>query len=462
MLKTITVSALITYTDNALKTAAYEAGLKAIREIGFWNYQTADISPDTTEFSEGEAAELYLSAGRLYGYYSITFKHAQEIAKNLLTIAYDKFCVLGDREKQLICSNSLGVIETRIGTYEEAKVWLEHSLSFTEFAPDNPNRLETFIVESLIKIPNGESRAVVSRLRGEHSNFQSCGDLRLQGLYFMNLGHAESYTGDSRSALKHQKRASDIFERSGHTQLFSYVQNNIAYYYHTIGDTRNGFKYAKSALELAGKIFDIRLQGCALDTLALLHLDTGDLQKALGCAKQSIAFLEKTECYRYLLDSLTTKIKILWALSKKARSFTVYGSAMRIAQDFCTAADCDRLTQTLVELSDAIPVPRGTKERVWEIEITTDYNEHLGLHAGAVVFVKETKVENGDLAAIRIKETGEIFIGKIEFVFGLVSIETGNAEPEPFDESKVTVLGKVISYTENEKTEDGKLIVFEL
>lgn len=484
MLKTLTVPEIIANTENAERTGNYIALLEAIQALGFLDFENPG-TPDnllinTNGLDDWEIAELCLAFARIYGYHSITKTNAQEICRNLLTLASDSFQALNNypdkRRKQLICSNYLALTETRVGAYDKAEAWLSDALSFTDFADNDPSRLHTFIVESLINIPNGKNEQVLARLDREKQNFIDSRDLHLQGLYYMNRGAARLNVRDITGALNDQLTAGHIFKKSGHGQLLSFVKNNLAFHYLTTGDTRKGFNYAGQALAAAVKSFGIREEACVRDTLALLYCDEGRYGAALIQADQSIAILEKTECYRYLLDSLKTKFEILWKLNRIGESLGVFADARALAVNYCTPADRERIEQTMANLtregSESYVSEKAAGNLVFdgyvptgaisEIEVTAVC--HTLLKPGHLAIAEEMQVSNGDFSALEHLETGECYLGYISLFADCVGLQYDeNSDPNVFSESEVRILGKVIGYCPDPPDADGyyKVVSFE-
>lgn len=466
MLKTLTVSAITRYCDNAQKIAAYKAGLQKIKDIGFWDYEQPDISPAAFDFNAEETAELLLSSARLYGFLALTRKNGQETSKNFLTRANDLFVQLGHIEKQVLCSNYLALSEWRVGALGEAEIWLQNARSL-HLPALNPARLHTFIVESLVNCTNGKYREILARLNAQSNNFLRSGDDYLLGLFYMNRGIGKKNLGDMQGALYDQTRAGDIFAQSGHLQFASYAENNLACLYRAKGETSKAFIHTNNALSIAKQVGDVRQIGCCYDTLALLALDAGDYQTAIDYSDRAIANLEQTECYAYLVEYLETKIKILLKLNDK-QAYVLYARAMSLAERFCPSV-CERLTDTIRDKKETRPEGVLTFTFVEGFEptgkilcanIAVDDFIYLGITRGCKVVIEDTTVVNGDFAAIVYDE--EWYLGVYTCFYEMVALQVDESEPQMFNEKDIKILGKVIGYCNGEKDSDNNLIVIPL
>lgn len=80
--------------------------------------------------------------------------------------------------------------------------------------------------------------------------------------------------------------------------------------------------------------------------------------------------------------------------------------------------------------------------------------EKIGLKKGNLAIVVKGPVETGDLVAIFNNETDLASIGFFENQYGLICLENYSREPELLDENQVTIMGKIVGYSDPETNEN--------
>lgn len=458
-----TTTAVIKHAANMQKIGAYKAALIKLQEADLWDYERPNLPPNTVGLSELQSAELYLSAGKLYGFYGIIYKDAQEISKNLLTQAYELLIQLEDcNDLCRDCSNHLALAYWRMGAFKEARDWLSNSLLFKLHA-NNPNRLHTFIVASLVHLSSKEYKEVMVKFDVEKENFTNSGDAYLLGLFYMNRGAAKHGCSDLSGALSDQIISRDTFHSLGHRQLVAHASNNIAFFYKSVCNFDKALEFARQALFSAEQAEDLRQTGCVNDTLALIYYDQGEYEKALTFAQRSIELLERTECYQYLFDSRKTMIEILLKLERTDDWLELYADTLiNVVQPHCPNERTTLMQLVGDHIRDRSVLPANfqivEKSITRRIEVTTDHHAHLGLKKGCVAHVKETEVENGDFVAVKHLPTKKYYLGVLDRHFGFINLDIGTAEPRLFKEGDIEILGKVTKFsTANGKAKDFKI-----
>ncbi|MGC2239087.1 MAG: tetratricopeptide repeat protein [Pyrinomonadaceae bacterium] len=481
MLKPIVISDLLISAHKAQITGAYAEGLEILDF--FWNYRTPGIPPNTEGLNLREIGELLLACGRLYGFYGISHKNAQEKSKDLLTDAYEIFERLGLTESQLLCSNYLAVAYKRMGEYGEARIWLKYSFAF-DFPEDHPGKLHAVIVESLVDLSTDKHVKVLKKFNGLVKYFEASGDSYLLGLFYMNRGIAKDVLLDFEGALIDLGFARNIFNKAGYYQLLANCENNMACLYRANRDFENAFGCIERALVVARKIGDLRQIGGIYDSKALIALAAGDYDLALSESEKAIAELQKTECYGNLIEYYITKFRILLKLGKLDDALMAYEDAVIIAREFTSEDARSGLRQTvskylreniLVKVLHEGPIAlaRDSCQIVLEheplapvslVEILSNHNYKIGLEKGFIAVVEPSETKNGDFVAVKCRQTGTSYFGFIETFMGLVQITTDadNIEPLVFSPNVVEISGKVIGYCPREPDDEGILRVVPL
>ena len=431
--QTLTLPELLASTDQAQRTGGYE---KWLQECPRWDYQNPTRKPNLTGLSDIEQAEFLLCLGRIFGFYGLARRHAQEVSKDFLTAAQQIFLKLGGA-KIALCYNYLALAEWRMGAIDNAIKWLQDAKSIN-LTPLDPTRLHSIVVESLILHSQERFSDILTLLNAESNSFLALNDSYLLALFYMNRGTALRATRKISASLDDQLRARHIFDAIGNEQMSAYVENNIAFLYRQQGKIAKAFEYAARALARAIKAGDKRFQGYIEETLALLYADTGDFEGALAHAERAVAVLGRGECYKFFVDSTLTLIKILRALGRTGDALKAYARALPCAETYCGEQAVNRLTEAL-ECVIEVPVRRAILPAgaTTLISVDSDFYSEFGLSKDSVAVVRKCEAESGDLVAV--ERDGEYYFGLLQRVESLLGLEI-DGELHVFE----NIVGKVV------------------
>lgn len=460
---------------------------KAIAELqGLWD----DITtlPKVEGFEAREAAELFLRCGALIGFlgHNKQIAKAQERSKNLLTEARQRFLDVYDIEKIAECENYIALAYWRAGELEEAKVWIDESLSH---ALDNSSRARLYglVIKCVSFLSDEKYRQIVETLESLESNFLEFGDECLKGDFYNYLGLALKNLGKTSEALQKFELARIYHQKSRHRVYLGTVENNLAQLY----KAEQKFGKAHQAIDRAMKIFkqikDRTREGFSLDTKAQIYFAEGKYAEALETIEAAINLLIRSENAAYLVETYQSKIKILIYLNDVTGAISCLCDAVQLAKTQISEEKAESIIKdfenTLREKPSTtlsaqnklgqVDEDQSSEENLHlilpptiahyeEIQAVRIYNTHLqnfGLRPGSLAIVARTDIKRGDLVAVSEIEDEEVSCGFYDNAFGIVCLESETGEPQLFDEEKIEILGKIIGVCDAEKNTDGKFVV---
>ncbi len=462
------------------RSGMYAEALDSLSEI--WK----DISdePDTTGLSKLDAAEIYLSCGKLAGFVG-RMRHnvvAQENAKNLLTKAREIFIEYRDKHRIVESENGLALAYLRIGEHREAEAWIESALN-RDLAPSSFARLESFICRSAFLIDLKRFEELHEYLEGVAKLFEEFDDDYLNGCFATNFGIAKKNLGDYAGAMQLYSLARHYHKKSGHLVYLATVENNMAYLYMYEGRYDLAYKCIERAKKLHKTVGDVSRLGFAYDTEADILLTEGRIEEALKAIETGIDILKKTEFIEFLIGSLATKMKILVHKGDIAGAAVAFsdaaGHALRVQGEKRVAMLAEQFEELLkntayrglgriftqriipgedLELELPVTLARYTNfDAVW---IKNDDLEKAGLFKGSLALVVDEEIERGEIAAIVENGCEDVICGYFDREFGVVAIVNDrNSEPQIFAEETVEILGKIVGFADPENRRNGKLRV---
>jgi tetratricopeptide (TPR) repeat protein len=322
------LSITLTEVQKAEEKGQYETAFQILAP--FWDSYSQ--FPNAIGLSSDESAELFLRIGGVIGFLgnSQRIENSQEISKNLLTQARQRFLELENQEKSAECENYLALAYSRTGQFTEAADWLNES--FSKKLPENhPIRLNSYIIETLILMDSEKYEKVIKRGHELKELFDSsAGDL-FNGCFHNHLGVSYKNLGINDEALKHLKLARNFFQKADHKIYFGAAENNLALLLHKVGLFEEAHLSAQKAKNIFEQIGDKTREGCALETRAQIFAAERKFDQALNFVNSAIEMLERGETYRKLVESYRIKVGILLELNQLSEALMVMIAAHNIA-----------------------------------------------------------------------------------------------------------------------------------
>lgn len=457
----------------------YGEALSKLRNV----WQDTTEFPCVDDFEPRDAAEIFLRCGCLIGFLGQTkqIPNAQEKSKNLLTEARQRFLDFYDVEKIAECENYLAMAYIRTGELDEAELWIEEAHSHN--LPDiSYTRLHSFTVRCFIWF---QLRKISDNLKAfeiVENNFLNCSYDNLKGEFYNHYGLFLRNLGRTPEAVEKYNLAKFYYQKTNHQNYLAAIENNLAYAYKSEKDFVNAHQSIDNATEIFRRINDRTREGFSFDTKAQIYFDEEKFSEALETVEQGIKTLQKGENYSYLVESYSTKTKILLALDDFSEATLCLFDAVQLAKTYISEESARKLvkeyelevrkknTRNVIEVFTEKELVSGDLELVLPpsishysqyqaVRIKNTHLEKIGLMQNSLAIVADDDINRGDLVAVLQINDGAVFCGFYDSDFGIVCLEGIDSEPQLLDENDIKVLGKIVGVCDAEKSSEGKLIV---
>ncbi|HQU81524.1 MAG TPA: hypothetical protein PKY59_00270 [Pyrinomonadaceae bacterium] len=457
-----------------------------------WNH--IDTPPAVNDFPDEEKAEMLLRLGALIGFHGHNDQtpNAQINSKNLLTQARELFIDLNNHEKIAECDNYLALAFWRAGEFDDVKIWLDDSFSFN-LPESNPVKLYTYIIQSLMNLSLQKYKENINLAEKIEKTLNLYGDAFLNGSFATNVAVAYEKLGNHQKNLQYLELARYYHQKSRHKIHLGIVENNLAQLYKLEKRFQQAHLSVDNAMKVFNQIKDRTREGFSIDTKAGIYLHELKFNDALKTVEKALKILSKTENKGYLVETMLTKVKALVNLDDISAATKCLFEAVEIAKIHSgedTADNLIREFETALREKDSVKADqvqeiRETQEFEVETKETNSENElefvlpsqlshyndiqvvkiqntHLesvGLKQNSLAIVVKESIKSGELAVVSEKETKSVFCGFYECEFGIVCLESGESEPQLFDESEIEILGKIVGVCEMPTASGNKLFV---
>lgn len=276
-------------------------------------------SPVLDDLQDVTAAEVLLRTGVLTGWITSVRQigETRETAKNLIKESITRFESSRCTEKVAEAQMELGHCYWREGAFNEARVWLQESLSLL------PNSAAFLRAITMLRLATVESSArrlsdalrisiEAAPLFEESANHTLRGKFHNEfGFVLRNLGAAERRDDYIDRALIEYTAASYHFQLAGHTRYQGCVENNLGFLFSTIGKSTEAHEHLDRVQALFTSLKDdSRLAGVD-ETRAKVLLAEGRTAEAEKLVRSAVRILERGGEQSLLAEALTTHGVIL-------------------------------------------------------------------------------------------------------------------------------------------------------
>jgi len=428
-----------------------------------------------------ERAELLLRYGALIGFcgHISQIANSQEQSKDLLTKALAEFIDLGDEEKIAECENYIALAYSRLGEQNECLLWLDSSLQ-RNCPSTSTTRLHAHLARALINLEKREFEQNIVFLSSLDSFFLENGDPFLLGNFYTNLGVSLKDTGRDSDALRCLKLSRYYNGKAGHKIYQGTSENNLAQFYWLTGDFEKAHRAIDNAVRIFRGINDKSREGFSYDTKANIFIAEKKFSNALRCIDKAVDILKRGENASFHAEALLTKAKTLLYLDRFSDAVMALVDAVnliRVKVDEESAKNhIEEFATVLQEVSSArtantasisgtgglnllVPASLAHYPSYSGVRVHNSNLDRFGLRRGSLAIVVDEEVKRGDLVAMEDPKTGTIRCGIFDREFGLVCLDSGDGEPQLFDENDVKILGKIVGVGVDTKTGSGEIVV---
>jgi two-component system chemotaxis response regulator CheY len=360
----------------------YEAAREVMGEL----WPRFGERPVLDDLDEVTAAEVLLRAGVLTGWIGSVrqIKGAQETAKNLISESLAGFESTGLTQKIAEAQMELGHCYWREGTFNEARLWLQESLSRL---PDSVGDLKAITLLRLATVESSAQRlsdALRINLEAAHL-FDKSVNHTLKGKFhnefgfvLRNLSAAERRNDYIDRALIEYTAASFHFEQAGHARYQACVENNLGFLFGVIRKFKEAHQHLDRAQALFTSMKDDVHTAQVDDTRARVLLAEGHVAEAEKLVRSAVKTLEGGGQQSLLAEALTTQGITLARMGHHKSARLALERAVDVAQNAgdSEAAGLAALT-ILEELAEHLLSHElsATYERAAELLSTSDNRE---------------------------------------------------------------------------------------
>jgi len=317
----------------------------------FWN--DFEQFPNAVGLTPQECAELFLRFGSIIGFIgnSQTIFNSQEISKNLLTLARQRFVSLSNDEKSAECENHLALAYARTGEFTEASDWLNESQS-KKIPDSHPVRIHSYVIETVLDMDSGKYKKLLDRCSELEKIFKKHATDVYNGCLQNQFAMAHKNLGNTDKALEHLKSARDYFRLAQHEIYYGAAENNLARWYHAVGQYTAAHECAERARNIFEQIGDKMREGFSMETRAQIFAAEGNYSTALKFVNEAVEMLEGGESYRNLVETYRTKITILLNLNHLSEALTVMTAAHNVAALYISQELSKEIIEAVAKLID--------------------------------------------------------------------------------------------------------------
>lgn len=328
-------STLLTLLDEA-------RGYEQLRDIEreseilkvFWDDFSRD--PDTDDLTLEVKGEIFRLCGKFLSAYAKAkalpeIKDYQERGKNLLTKATEIFEQIGDFEKAALARCQIALSYYNEGRSKEADAVLFQTERLFRLKQSNPYYLEIKINHLIALIHLRRNSQCFEIIEKHETAIRSSANFYLQLMFFNQCGMFYNNIRHHEKAEKYFYNAYRIAQKTGNERAVGQTSNNIAYTCRKTGELYKAYDYIRRSISIAERLKDVGWLANYLDTKASIELDLGDAERALKTIELSIEILTATGENISLVESLWTKVEILFALKKTEKAVLTFSKLSEIA-----------------------------------------------------------------------------------------------------------------------------------
>jgi CHAT domain-containing protein/Tfp pilus assembly protein PilF len=284
----------------------------------------------TTQTNSNETADrIYQEAEKLYEQgTAAAFKSA--IAK--YEEALKLYRETGDRAKQAIALNSIGLVYSLLGEQQKALEYLNQSLPLSQAAGDRKQVASTISNFGFVYLQLGEKQKALDYFKQSLPLARAAGDRSGEATTLTNIGKVYSDLGEKQQALKYYSQSLPLTREVGDRRGEAIIFNNIGKVYSDLGEQQKALENYNRSLPLSREFGDRSQESTTLNNMAVVYLAVGEQQKALDYFTQSLA-LSRTVGDRSGEAVILSNIgKIYSNLGEKDQAKEYYQQSLSLSQ----------------------------------------------------------------------------------------------------------------------------------
>lgn len=200
---------------------------------------------------------------------------------------------LGDKEKEGIFSNLLGIAMDGMGNKADALIYYQKALKIFSHLK-NEKRISS--VEMNLGVLSQEQKDIKNAKRYYENALISAEKVRDTGVLtavYLNLANIYSYENNLSEALKYSFKSLELSRMSKNVNTEALNLNNIGDTYQKMNNLDSAYIYYRKALRLSEKVYDVRTMSVIMVSLSELYAMRNQIDSALYYANRGWELLKK-------------------------------------------------------------------------------------------------------------------------------------------------------------------------
>ncbi|WP_445304490.1 CHAT domain-containing protein [Microcoleus sp. Pol7_B2] len=194
----------------------------------------------------------------------------------------------GDREKEAVTLNSIGLVYSELGEQQKALQYLNQSLPLSQAVGDRSQAAITLSNIGLVYSKLGQPQKALEYFNQSLPLGRAVGDRSGEATTLSNIGKVYSDLGEKQTALEYYNQSLPPTRASGDRHGEAITLNNIGKVYLDLGEPQKALEYYNRSLPLSREIGARSLEATTLNNIGAVCLALGESQKALDYYNQSL------------------------------------------------------------------------------------------------------------------------------------------------------------------------------
>ncbi|MGB5912906.1 MAG: tetratricopeptide repeat protein, partial [Promethearchaeia archaeon] len=239
-----------------------------------------DLNPFLTEFDLRYAGQDYFTAAAVLS--EIDFNYLMLWGYFLMVAKlYEKLnAKLNDPSQKIHSANLLGVAYYRLGKFQKAIDNFEIGLEIADEIGDHQSKGALFVNLGNCYVDSGDIDKSIEYYKQSLAVYEDSGLISDTATVLNNLGNRYTDMGKFQRAIKYYKKAIAIANDYNDKASNCLALNNIGVCYGDLGQDTLAFEYTEQALNLARQIGDRLIESAALCFKGIAYNNLGEFNKA--------------------------------------------------------------------------------------------------------------------------------------------------------------------------------------
>jgi CHAT domain-containing protein/Tfp pilus assembly protein PilF len=284
----------------------------------------------TAQTNSNETADrIYQEAEKLYDRgTAAAFKSA--IAK--YEEALKLYRETGDRAKQAVSLNSIGLVYSILGEQQKALEYLNQSLALSQAVGDRKQVAITISNFGFVYLKLGEKQTALDYFKQSLPLARAAGDRSGEATTLSNIGIVYSDLGEKQTALEYYNQSLRLTREVGDRRGEAIILNNLGKVYSDLGEQQKALEHYNRSLPLSRKLGDKSQEATTLNNMAVVYLALGETQKALEYFSQSLSLIKTLGDRNSEAVTLSNIGKLYSDLGEKQKALEYYQQSLSLSQ----------------------------------------------------------------------------------------------------------------------------------